>query len=366
MTTPLFDLIRHEIAHDGPITVARFMELALGHPEHGYYMTRDPFGLEGDFITSPEITQMFGEMIGLWSVVVWQSMGRPDPVNVVELGPGRGTLMGDALRAAEADPDFMDAQRLWLVETSPVLRDAQKKNLMQTMRMPAWRDSFAETGPGPLLVIGNEFFDALPIRQYEKTAEGWRERLVGMNAAGDGLAFVLAPGAADETLIPETLRAEAEVGAVFEDQSASRAVMTDIAKRVVEHGGAALFFDYGHFEHGLGDTLQAVKDHEYADVLAEPGQADLTAHVDFQQLAEAARAAGAEVLGPLPQGAFLDHLGLRQRADMLMMHADPDVVQVIDGAYNRLTDPDQMGVLFKVMAVTRPGFAVPPWGGGEG
>lgn len=356
----LFPILKAEIEDTGPLSVARYMELALGHAEHGYYMKQDPFGEDGDFITSPEITQMFGEMLGLWACVVWQGMGSPDPVNLVELGPGRGTLMADALRATYMADDFDEAMRIWLVETSPALREAQRKAIVRSLMMPAWRDRFDEVGEGPLIVLGNEFFDALPIRQYVKTAEGWRERLVGLNAAGDGLAFELSGEPAQDGAVPEHLR-DAEEGAVFEDQSISRQIMTQIAERVVKFGGAALFFDYGHVETAVGETLQALKNHEYADVLADPGNQDLTAHVDFAALAEAARAAGADVLGPVPQGAFLERLGMRQRADALMLNATPEQVQEIDGAYARLTHDDQMGELFKVIAVTAPGFPVPPW-----
>lgn len=357
----LFDQIKAEIETSGPLTIARYMDLALGHSEHGYYRKQDPFGKDGDFITAPEISQMFGEMVGLWMAVVWQAMGSPDPVNVVEMGPGRGTLMADALRAAQALPEFDDAARLWLVETSPVLRQLQKKSLAPAMLMPAWRDDFKEVGPGPLIVIGNEFFDALPIRQYVRADDGWRERLVGLNDEGDGLEYTLSAGKIDAALIPEGLRDATPPGGVFEDQAASRAVMAEIARRVVEFGGAALFFDYGHGENAIGETLQAVKSHDYADVLKKPGEQDITAHVDFQQLAEAAEAEGAQVLGPVPQGAFLERLGMRQRADMLMMRATEEQVAEIDAAYQRLTDAEQMGMLFKVMAVVPPGFGVPPW-----
>lgn len=357
----LFPLLKAEIEAQGPITIARYMELALGHPEHGYYMKQDPFGEGGDFITSPEITQMFGEMLGLWTCVVWQGLGSPDPVNLVELGPGRGTLMADALRATHMVEEFDDAARVWLVETSPALRAIQKKTLVPSMMMPAWRDTFEEVGDGPLIVLGNEFFDALPVRQYVRADDGWRERLVGLNDEGDGLKYVLSEAKAETSVIPEDLRDVTPPGGVFEDQSASRAVMAAVAKRVVEHGGAALFIDYGHEAHAIGETLQAVKSHDYADVLRKPGEQDITAHVDFEQLAEAARAAGAEILGPVPQGAFLERLGLRQRADMLMMNATPEQVEEIDSAYQRLTDAEQMGTLFKVMAVVPPGFGVPPW-----
>ena len=358
--TTLFDLIKSEIEAQGPITVARYMELALGHPEHGYYMKQDPFGEAGDFITAPEISQMFGEMVGLWTCVVWQAMGSPELLNVVECGPGRGTLMADALRATQMVEEFEDAARVWLVETSPTLQGIQKKTLAPTLMMPAWRDRFADIGPGPMIVWGNEFFDALPIHQYMRADDGWRERLVGLNDEGDGLAFTLSADKIESARIPEDVR-DAPPGGIYEDQAASRAVMAEIAARVVADGGAALFFDYGHPAHAIGETLQAVKSHDYADVLKKPGAQDITAHVDFEQLAEAARSAGAEVLGPVPQGAFLERLGMRQRADMLMMNATPEQIEEIDAAYQRLTAAEQMGSLFKVMAVVPPGFGVPPW-----
>lgn len=358
--TELFDILKSEIETQGPISVARYMELALGHPEHGYYIKQDPLGAAGDFVTAPEISQMFGEMVGLWTCVVWQAMGSPEPLNVVEVGPGRGTLMADALRATQMVEEFEDAARVWLVETSPALRQAQKKTLTPTLMMPAWRDRFEDVGPGPLVVWGNEFFDALPIRQYVRADDGWRERLVGLNDEGDGFEYVVSADKIDSALIPEEVR-DAAPGGIYEDQAVSRAIMTEIAKRVVEFGGAALFFDYGHGEHAIGETLQAVKSHDYADVLKNPGDQDITAHVDFAQLAEAARAAGAEVLGPVPQGAFLERLGMRQRADALMLNGTPEQIEEIDIAYQRLTGAEHMGGLFKVMAVVRPGFGVPPW-----
>lgn len=359
---PLFDILKTEIETQGPVSIARYMELALGHAEHGYYMKQDPLGKEGDFITSPEISQMFGEMVGLWACVVWQAMGSPAPLNVVELGPGRGTLMADALRATQMVEEFEDAARVWLVETSPTLQASQKETLVPTLMMPAWRERFEGVGEGPLIVWGNEFFDALPIRQYVRADDAWRERLVGLNDEGDGLAYTLSADKIDSALIPEDLRG-AVPGSIYEDQEPSRVMMAEIAKRVVQHGGAALFFDYGHGEHAIGETLQAVKSHDYADVLKNPGEQDITAHVDFAQLAEAAAAAGAEVLGPVPQGAFLERLGMRQRADTLMMNANPEQVKEIDSAYQRLTSAEQMGSLFKVMAIVPPGFGVPPWAG---
>ncbi|MEG3619886.1 SAM-dependent methyltransferase [Magnetovibrio sp. PR-2] len=357
----LFDIIKAEIEAEGPITVARYMELALAHPEHGYYQKQDPLGEEGDFITAPEISQMFGEMIGLWMAVVWQGLNQPDPLNVVEFGPGRGTLMADALRAAQAMDDFDDAARVWLIETSPALRAKQKEMLKPTMLMPAWRDTFADVGSGPLIVLGNEFFDALPVHQIERADDGWRERLVGLNDEGDKFAFTLSQDLADSSVIPEELRNSTVPGSIFEYQPLSKAIMKEVAERIVAEGGAALFIDYGHGEHGTGETLQALRAHKYSDPLKNPGDADLTCHVDFAQLTEAAAEAGADVLGPVPQGAFLERLGMGERANMLMMSATEEQVAEIDAAYKRLTGPDEMGQLFKVMAIVPKGFGVPPW-----
>ncbi|MCW8914874.1 MAG: SAM-dependent methyltransferase [Magnetovibrio sp.] len=357
----LFDIIKAEIEADGPITVARYMELALAHPEHGYYQKQDPFGEDGDFVTAPEISQMFGEILGLWMAVVWQGMGEPDPLNLVELGPGRGTLMADALRAAHALEDFDDAVRMWMIETSPALREKQKEMLKPAMLMPAWRDSFEEVGPGPLIVIANEFFDALPIQQIARADDGWRERLIGMNDEGDKFEYTLSEDLADSSVVPEELRNSTPPGSIFEYQPASQAIMRQISERVVKEGGVALFIDYGHIEHGIGETLQAVKDHKFTDVLKNPGDVDLTAHVDFLQLTKVAEEAGATVLGPVPQGAFLERLGLGQRANALMMNGNEDQVAEIDAAYKRLTDAEEMGTLFKVIAIVPPGFGVPPW-----
>ena len=357
----LFDIIKAEIEAEGPITVARYMELALAHPEHGYYQKQDPFGEDGDFTTAPEISQMFGEMIGLWMAVVWQAMDQPDPLNLVEFGPGRGTLMADALRAAQAMDEFDDAVRVWLIETSPALRDKQKAMLKPAMLMPAWRDKFEDVGPGPLIVIGNEFFDALPVHQIERADDGWRERLVGMNDEGDKFEFTLSEDLADSSVIPEELRNSTVPGSIYEHQPMSKAIMKQVAERIVKEGGAALFIDYGHGEHGTGETLQALRKHEFHDALKNVGDADLTCHVDFAQLAEAAAEAGADVLGPVPQGAFLERLGMNQRANMLMMSATEEQVAEIDAAYQRLTGPEEMGQLFKVMAIVPKGFGVPPW-----
>jgi NADH dehydrogenase [ubiquinone] 1 alpha subcomplex assembly factor 7 len=355
--------LRRRILEAGPLTVAEFMQAALTDPEHGYYTKQDPFGVGGDFTTAPEISQMFGELIGLWCCVAWQAMDRPDPFSLVELGPGRGTLMADALRAAAAAPGFADAARLHLVEKSPALR-ARQADALEAFA-PTWHEALETVPEGPVILVANEFFDALPVRQFVRAAGGWCERLVdaepGPEADADaGFQFGLSPPLAEPSLVPEDL-CDAPVGSVFEVSTQAARIMEAVARRVAGHGGAALVFDYGHAASAIGETLQAVRGHRFHDLLADPGDADLTAHVDFGALARAAEDAGARVLGPVPQGAFLERLGLAARADALLAHATPAQATDIRAAYQRLTDAQAMGTLFKALAVTRPGLAVPPW-----
>ncbi|MGJ0508823.1 MAG: class I SAM-dependent methyltransferase [Methylocystis sp.] len=339
------------IAHEGPITLERYMGLCLAHPRYGYYMTRDPFGAGGDFITAPEISQMFGELLGVWASEAWRLAGAPVPARLVELGPGRGTLMSDVLRVARISPAFLDAVTVHLVETSPVLRRIQEQTLARAPKMVSWASDVNETPPGPAILLANEFFDALPVRHYVRTLSGWRERLVGLNASG-GLVF----GLSDE--IEPSLIAPAREGSIIEVSPMSQRIMSDIAARLVREGGAMLVIDYGYLETSLGDSLQAVSKHAYVDPLAEPGEADLTAHVDFAALARAAHAQGARVMGPVTQAQFLMQLGIERRAQALMKKANPEQAQAIVDAFDRLTgakDPRRhMGGLFKVMAVTHP------------
>ncbi len=361
--------LKRRIADEGPLSVAWFMEDALGHPRLGYYMRRDPFGREGDFITAPEISQMFGELIGLWCVIEWRAMGEPAPVNLVELGPGRGTLMADALRAGRAAEDFLESVSLSLIEISPVLKGLQEETLLaagevRTTQSLRWLSDFSEIPEGPLLLIANEFLDALPVHQFQMTADGWRERLVGLengdreDGKEDGFRFVLddAPPAADG-ISPDF--SEAEEGAVIEVRPQAQALITDLARRLTESPGAALFIDYGHAETACGDTLQAVKGHHFENPLAHPGEADITAHVDFGAVRRAAADAGAEVLGPVSQASFLKNLGIATRAEALAA-ASPAHSQDIADGLNRLTSDEAMGRLFKVMAIISPGMTPPP------
>lgn len=360
--SPLLALLRARIAEGGPITVADYMADALGHPEHGYYATRDPLGAAGDFVTAPEISQVFGELVGLWCVQCWVDLGRPAPVLLVELGPGRGTLMADALRAAQVMPALREAVEVHLVETSPALRRSQAETLAQ--RHPAvrvaWHDAVDDLPDGALLVVANEFFDALPVRQFQRTADGWRERRVGWDAAAGRLCFVLDVQPCAEPPVPPSL-AGAPPGAVAEVCPAAQGIIGLLGRRIGRSGGAGLVIDYGHAASAPGETLQAVRRHRYADPLTDPGEADLTAHVDFQALGAAARQAGAAVHGPVDQGAWLGRLGIALRVQRLAAGAGPAEAAAIQRAAARLTAPDAMGTLFKVLAVT-PRDMAPPAG----
>ena len=352
--TALFELIAKRIRRRGALSVAEYMEIALAHPEHGYYRNRDPLGRQGDFITAPEISQIFGELIGLWCADAWQRMGAPDPVLLVELGPGRGTLMADALRAATVRPAFRTALRVHLVETSPVLRAAQKRALGDTV---SWHETFETLPHGPVLVIANEFFDALPAHQFVRTSEGWRERLVKLDASGDGLSFVLAERATKAQRLVPTRLAEAPVGTQWEVSPTALVIAAQLGRRIADDGGAALVIDYGHVLGGTGETLQAVRGHERHEPLAEPGTADLTTHVDFAGLADAATGAGAACHGPVTQRAFLRALGLELRAAALVNAATEEQAPLVDSGARRLIEPGGMGTLFKALAIAHPALS---------
>jgi len=357
---PLEAEIRRRIAVGGPMPVAHYMELCLTDPERGYYARRDPFGVAGDFITSPEISQMFGELIGLWAAATWRAMGSPGALNLVELGPGRGTMMVDVLRAARVMPDFRAAIFVHLVEISGALVRLQQRALSGADLPVAWHRSIEEVPEGALIVLANEFFDALPIRQAVMCADGWHERVIKIGE-DDKLHFSIDrdPIPLFDKLLPRTLRA-AKIGEIFEWRTDNIAL--EIGRRVVHSGGAALIIDYGHEESAIGDTLQAVGGHEFAEPLLAPGQLDLTAHVDFQALAQAAEGMGARVSGPLPQGEFLRRLGIEQRAAALKAAAPPDYAATVDAARARLTSEDRtgMGRLFKAIAVANPKLDILP------
>lgn len=331
-----------------PIPLAEFMARSNAH----YYATRDPFGAAGDFVTAPEISQMFGELVGAWLADQWRRSGAPTASRLVELGPGRGTMMVDMLRSIAA---AKWAPEVVFVETSPTLAAAQARHSPGTVSR-ASVDQIADDVA--LFWVANEFFDALPVRQFERTAAGWRERMVVTTAAG----FAVAPGTLDATpLVPSALVAS-PVGSVTELSPASTAVAAEIGSRLRRCGGAALFIDYGHVGPITGDTLQAVRGHARADPFADPGAADLTAHVDFAALAVAAGGGGVRAWGPVGQGAFLRALGIDARAAVLKARATAHQAAAIDAAVARLTGTEGMGTLFKVIALTTgdtapPGFA---------
>lgn len=355
--TPLEHRIRALVRLNGPMPVFDYMGMCLGDPEHGYYMAREPFGEAGDFITAPDVSQMFGELIGAAVVETWDGLGRPAPFNLVELGPGRGTLMADLLRVARRVPTFFAAARLHLVETSPRLRARQAEALAGQPLRPTWHDRIDTLPAGPILVVANEFFDALPIRQFEWRDGAWRERVVGLDAAG-GLAFGLGPATLPAG--PGQGRAgPPPEGAVVEVSPIGVEIMTALARRVVADRGLVLAIDYGYAGPAFGDTFQAIRAHTHVDTLGRPGEADLTAHVDFAALAAAARRVGATVHGPVEQGDFLLALGLAERAGRLGADKDAATRADLVSQVARLAGPEEMGSLFKVVAVTPPGV-VPP------
>jgi len=351
--------LKERIARNGPMSVADYMEACLADKEAGYYPSRQPIGGKGDFITAPEVSQIFGELLGLWAVAAWQSMGEPRPIIVAELGPGRGTLMADALRAWRSVPDFLASVTVALVETSPVLRDIQHATLHGAPAPILWRDTLEDMPSGPLVVIANEFVDALPIRQLVWRQGEWRERCVGIGQSG-GFAFCEGRVVANENLREAPYALDVPDGSILEIRPGSTALVTALAVRAREAPLAALIIDYGHTPTACGDTLQAVSHHQFADPLKAPGEVDLTAHVDFAALKDSTVGHGLDAYGPMPQGEFLLRLGLEARRDRLCESATPEQRQDIVSGASRLTDPQAMGVLFKILALTRPGLAPPP------
>ena len=363
--TTLESEIRRRIATAGPMPVADYMRLCLTHPKHGYYINRDPLGSGGDFITAPEISQMFGELIGIWLAAVWRQMGAPENIRLVELGPGRGTLLLDALRAARVVKGFREAIVLHLVEISPALQKEQQQRL-EALDVPAlWHATLDDVPAGPSLIIANEFIDALPVHQAVKQADGWHERVVDVGADGN-LRFGLARETLFhfETSMPRGLRQSPE-GSIFEWRPDRIAL--ELGRRV-RADGAALILDYGHVKYGLGDTLQAVAGHAYTDPLRAPGEADLTAHVDFEALAQSAESIGGRIHGPILQRDLLLRLGIDKRAAALKANASRDKALEIELAMSRLTETGAqgMGELFKALAIADPklgplpGFVTPP------
>ncbi len=344
--TPLARQLARRIVAAGPISIADYMAECLLDSEHGYYCTRDPFGTAGDFVTAPEISQMFGEMVGLALAQAWVDQGRPTRFTLAELGPGRGTLMADILRATRAVPGFTKAARVHLVEASANLRRVQQQTLAPVKAI--WCDSADDLPGAPLFVVANEFFDALPVRQFTRDPHGWRERQVGL--LDDRLSFGLsapAPIAALDHRLGDT-----RAGDIVETCAPARPVIQAISSHIATHGGAVLIVDYGGW-HSLGDTLQALRAHQPADPLATPGEADLTAHVDFEALAKAAKDV---TVSPMTrQGVFLERLGITARAQALAGRLSGTTLESHIAAHRRLTHPQELGSLFKILAVTPVG-----------
>ena len=338
--TALGDLLIARIARTGPISLADYMADCLMHPEHGYYATRDPFGAAGDFTTAPEISQMFGELVGLSLAQTWMDQGCPAQITLAELGPGRGTLMADALRATKGVPGFHAALSVHLVETSPTLRAAQARLIPQA----TWHDHVATLPDAPLYLIANEFFDALPIRQFVREGDGWREKMVGIS---DGMLEFGLSAPAPIALLQDRL-ADTIDGDLVEHCPGLPSIITTLGAKIDHFGGAALIIDYGDW-HSLGDTLQALQSQTHVDPLATPGDADLTAHVDFAAIAAHTHPAKSSRL--TPQGVFLERLGITQRAHALAANLSGDALTSHIAAHRRLTHPAEMGELFKVISI---------------
>ncbi|WP_417808282.1 class I SAM-dependent methyltransferase [Thioclava sp.] len=352
--TPLGQLLAGQIAVEGPMRLDRYMGACLLHPAHGYYATRDPFGAAGDFITAPEISQMFGEMIGLALAQAWVDQGRPTPFTLAEAGPGRGTLMADMVRAMRAVPGMVAAAQIHLIEASPALRDIQRATLAG--HQVTWHDSLASLPDQPVFLVANEFLDALPIRQFQRVEAGWSERQVGLGADG-----ALLPGLAPPTRLAalEARFGDTKPGDVVETCAPAVAFAGDLAAQIAAQGGAAILIDYGNW-HSLGDTFQALRAHQPVDPFATPGEADLTAHVDFEPLAQAARAARAQASAMTAQGVLLERLGITARAQTLAQAMTGQALDAHIAAHRRLTHPAEMGHLFQTLAIVPQGVALPP------
>ncbi|MHA6345559.1 class I SAM-dependent methyltransferase [Roseivivax sp. CAU 1761] len=354
-TTPLGDLLVRRIRAEGPISLAEYMATCLLHPRHGYYATRDPLGRGGDFTTAPEISQMFGEMLGLALAQTWQDQGAPQRFVLAELGPGRGTLMADMLRAVRALPGFAAAAELHLVEASPVLRDRQAATLAG-LGDPVWHDDLSTLPEAPLFLVANEFLDALPIRQFQRQGDGWAERMVGLE---DGRLRLGLSAALPRAELAHRL-ADTPEGGLVETSATATALAAGVAQRIAARGGAALFVDYGDWR-SRGDTFQAVAGHAYADPFAAPGQADLTAHVDFEAIAGAVAAVpGMAATRATPQGVVLERLGITARARSLARRLHGVELEAHIAAHRRLTHPEEMGTVFKILGAYPADTAPPP------
>jgi NADH dehydrogenase [ubiquinone] 1 alpha subcomplex assembly factor 7 len=355
--SPLHTEIKRLIRASGPMPVWRYMDQCLSHPQHGYYISRDPLGREGDFTTAPEVSQMFGELLGLWAASVWKAIGSPQLFRLIEIGPGRGTMMSDALRALRVLPPLYQTLSVHMIEINPVLREKQKATLTG-LRNVTWHEHIDDVPEGPSVIFANEYFDVLPIHQMVRRETGWHERVISLDDE-ENFVYGLAPDPTPgfEALVPP-LVAAAPIGAIFEWRSDTE-IMT-LARRVRDQRGAALIIDYGHVRSDVGDTFQAIARHSFADPLKTPGLADITAHVDFDSLSRAAEAVGARAHGPVTQGDFLQRLGIETRALTLMQKASHEVSEDISNGLKRLVGGGRagMGSLFKVLGISDPDIAM--------
>lgn len=357
--SPLETIIRQRISERGKITVMDYMDFALGHETYGYYMTRDPFGEHGDFTTAPEICQIFGELIGAWLATMWHQMGGGE-MQLIEFGPGRGTLMADALRATRHVPDFHDALIITMVESSPNLRRFQQATLSSHHPRISWQPNLDNLPDMPTLFVANEFFDALPIRQFVKTADGLRERCVHINPDTDMLEFMV-----DDmgiSLVKGGTHHQQGDEVIVESCPAARQICAHMAEHIHEYGGAGIIIDYGYLGESRGNTLQAVKQHGFWNPLEQPGVADITAHVAFDDLSDVFSQADIATSPIATQGEFIESIGGEMRLEALMLEADAAQKEALYTGYQRITEASQMGELFKVLGVcsddsiNMPGF----------
>ena len=362
MDNKLKQKIAQSIALTGPMSISQYMHLCNAHPQLGYYSTGNPVGKDGDFITAPEVSQMFGELIGLWCRQAWHAMNCPDRVQIVELGPGRGTMINDIIRSMKTSQKFSDATEIRLVESSPSLKSEQQSRLADCSIPMQWVHNIEELPPIPAIFIANEFLDAIPFRQFVKTDDSWQELCVGIhNDSEPGynqLTFVTGSSGLEESLLPPG-HEKAPAGAIFEYAPAREAITMLISQHIKSNGGIALLIDYGHELSGFGDTFQAVQSHQPVSTLENPGQSDLTSHVDFQAISNVATQTGLKAGKILTQQDFLLALGLLERAGSLGHDKSASVQQKIQQDVNRLAADDQMGKLFKVLCLTQPQYPMP-------
>lgn len=356
--TALNDHLIKLIKLHGPLSISNYMTEALTNPKYGYYTNQQPFGEQGDFVTAPEVSQMFGELIGLWFADVWLKMKKPRKVHLIELGPGNGTLMADFLRVIKVLPDFLETIELHFVEASPQLIEIQKKKFKDFNNEKSWHETVKgaltaandEEGLEVTFIIANEFFDALPLRQFQKGDLGWHERMVTVGENGKNLEIMLSPFPVQDIQLNTTLL-QAEQHSVIEVSPMSDFVTFEISKHFKTNKGAALFIDYGYDEHRTGETLQAVENHNYQDIFEKPGNADLSSHVNFKRIHDIVSECGLTPYGPTYQRKFLSAMGIEERAKTLLKEATPEQTQDIISALKRLISPDEMGTLFKVCAI---------------